>query len=498
VDKEVESYNLTLKRIGSGGDPADDGVTFLVNVSTGRRYLGPVPGKPDFHRLPKGNYAAVTWFFGAEPDAPKTMLVDPAIGLTRDTTVTLDARAAKRVKVTVPHADAKSALAFVETQVAPDAGGSLGFGFLDATWDNTFIGQRDPASRSDRVNSTITSHWVKGGGTVEGSPYAYRLMWAADGHLPTGFTRTPAAGDLATVTAEYASQGVASGFASAYGAFDRIGGGFSALLPVTLPGRRTEYYSTEGGVTWRRELLEGDSEVVSIAVSPASRFEPGRSYTDRRNAAAFGPGFDETDLDLFRVGDQMLVAPRQHSPAGWAGFSPFGTGRTVVMRDGTVLIDEPATAAFLPVPPAEGAYKVTVEANRAAPSTLSTKVSATWTFRSATVPGEVPAGLPVSAVRFEPPLNDMNTAPANVGFAIPVRIQRQPKSSAGAARTLGVEVSYDDGVTWQRAVVIRGGQSGIAIVRHPAGAGFVSLRATSTDSAGNTLEQTVIRAYRIA
>ena len=155
--------------------------------------------------------------------------------------------------------------------------------------------------------------------------------------------------------------------------------------------------------------------------------------------------------------------------------------------------------AFLPaVPPAEGAYKVTVEANRGAPSTLSTKVSATWTFRSATVRGEVPVGLPVSAVRFEPALNETNSAPAGVTFAIPVRIDRQPTSSAGTARTLGVEVSYDDGITWQRALVIRGGQFGVAIVRHPAGVGFVSLRASAADSAGNTLEQTVIRAYRVA
>jgi hypothetical protein len=38
----------------------------------------------------------------------------------------------------------------------------------------------------------------------------------------------------------------------------------------------------------------------------------------------------------------------------------------------------------------------------------------------------------------------------------------------------------------------------VARVRHPAVDGFVSLRATATDGAGSTVEQTVIRAYRIA
>ncbi|GAA0926792.1 hypothetical protein GCM10009560_28950 [Nonomuraea longicatena] len=36
------------------------------------------------------------------------------------------------------------------------------------------------------------------------------------------------------------------------------------------------------------------------------------------------------------------------------------------------------------------------------------------------------------------------------------------------------------------------------MLRHPAGDGFVSLRAKATDTSGNTVEQTVIRAYRIA
>jgi hypothetical protein len=77
---------------------------------------------------------------------------------------------------------------------------------------------------------------------------------------------------------------------------------------------------------------------------------------------------------------------------------------------------------------------------------------------------------------------------------VPVTVQAQPGSAAGTSRDLVVEVSYDDGATWSRVPVHGGG----AILRHPAAGGFASLRATSTDTAGNTVEQTVIRAYRIA
>lgn len=74
----------------------------------------------------------------------------------------------------------------------------------------------------------------------------------------------------------------------------------------------------------------------------------------------------------------------------------------------------------------------------------------------------------------------------------------QPGSSYGEVRRLTVDVSYDDGRTWNRAplIVAPGGRQ--VLLDHPAGTGFVSLRANVADGRGNTTEQTIIRAYRIA
>jgi hypothetical protein len=58
-------------------------------------------------------------------------------------------------------------------------------------------------------------------------------------------------------------------------------------------------------------------------------------------------------------------------------------------------------------------------------------------------------------------------------------------------------VSYDDGATWAAVPVKPSREGWIATVRHPSGAGFVSLRATAVDSAGNTVTQTVVHAYRL-
>jgi hypothetical protein len=44
--------------------------------------------------------------------------------------------------------------------------------------------------------------------------------------------------------------------------------------------------------------------------------------------------------------------------------------------------------------------------------------------------------------------------------------------------------------------VTRTGDNGVARWARPSGHGFISLRATAADAAGNAVEETLIRAYR--
>lgn len=57
-------------------------------------------------------------------------------------------------------------------------------------------------------------------------------------------------------------------------------------------------------------------------------------------------------------------------------------------------------------------------------------------------------------------------------------------------RHLTVDVSYDEGRTWQRATT----HGDRIVLTHPEDARSVSLRASATDR-GATVEQTIIRAY---
>jgi hypothetical protein len=102
------------------------------------------------------------------------------------------------------------------------------------------------------------------------------------------------------------------------------------------------------------------------------------------------------------------------------------------------------------------------------------------------------------AVRFAPGLDLQNSAPVGKGFRIPVYVQRggSPTPIALPAPP-AVDVSYDDGATWKKARVTAAGQDWILDVDHPAGAAFVSLRASVADGEGNSAKHTVIRAYAL-
>jgi hypothetical protein len=63
---------------------------------------------------------------------------------------------------------------------------------------------------------------------------------------------------------------------------------------------------------------------------------------------------------------------------------------------------------------------------------------------------------------------------------------------SGGPRTLRFEVSYDEARTW-RSVTDSGDDR--LVLDHPRGASSVSLRVHLTDAQGNTVEQTVERAY---
>ncbi len=97
----------------------------------------------------------------------------------------------------------------------------------------------------------------------------------------------------------------------------------------------------------------------------------------------------------------------------------------------------------------------------------------------------------------KPTLNAQHLAPKNTSFRIPLTAAAQRDSPSSGLRAVTVHWSIDDGATWTPATVTTVGGNRFVTIPHPNTTGFVSLRAYADDWANNSVNQTIIRAYRI-
>jgi hypothetical protein len=203
---------------------------------------------------------------------------------------------------------------------------------------------------------------------------------------------------------------------------------------------------------------------------------------------------------VLRAGNQLVYAiplvsgsdPEQYtSPPGGL------TGTATLSRDGVPLgtTASPAFGAF-PIPDGAGTYTLRSVATRDVPwSVVGTAVDVAWTFHEPGLPAPAKP-LPLLVVRAEGAVDDQSRAPAGKPFVLALTAQRQPGAGEFRLAELRVEASADDGTTWTPVPAVRIGNGGLAVVRNPAGEGFVSLRITARDTEGNAVSQTVIRAYQ--
>jgi hypothetical protein len=223
------------------------------------------------------------------------------------------------------------------------------------------------------------------------------------------------------------------------------------------------------------------------------------------------PTADVLDQGAGRIDVARAVGQRVTTEGGSLSFGAFRwprgpepVSRTVTYRnDGDAAVT--LTLGGLPAPFTVTAGQVTVPAHGTAGVAVSVTPAAgaagqhqgrltdvAWTFRE---PGSAApvAPLPLLVVRAGGAgLDDQGRAPAGCAYPLVLTVQHQPGAAAPKLASLRVAASFDDGATW-RPVPVSGGR---ALVGHPARAGFVSLRISATDAAGNSVEQTVIRAYQ--
>jgi hypothetical protein len=125
----------------------------------------------------------------------------------------------------------------------------------------------------------------------------------------------------------------------------------------------------------------------------------------------------------------------------------------------------------------------------------SKDVETRWRFTS-----ERPAGdhetLPLINVDYDLQLSTMNTAPPGA-FSFGVRLRLPPGARPSPITKVGIETSWDRGVSWSAASSRCKLGSCTVQTRNPR-SGSASLRVTASDAAGRSVTQTVLDAYGVS
>jgi subtilisin family serine protease len=512
INREVESYDLTLTFLDRTSQPALSFFAFITGLDEPRfRFVGS-PQNPATLRLPRGRYVIDSEIDTVDPTLPfglsSTLVVEPELPLDRDTDVVVDARRGRPVSVTIPNDTARPAMVDIGHR-SQAAWGATSFDFLAAGFDGVYVA---PTRRlpDGAFVTWVNSTWAEPGtdGQFVDSPYVYNIVFVTEGRFPGSLAWRVRQRDLATVTNSLAAAAPGKyGDTPSWPFLPSLGEslGFAVLLPVPLPFERVEYFNG-GRQRWHPNFVQFPDlvgfEDTFIDAAPVD-YRVGRRSAELWNAAVFGPAFPNIGLPfpwVGRTGDRLdaFIPLFSDQAPTHAGFSAVATGSVTLVRDG-VEIGRSASpqAGSFELPADVGTYRLTAEASRQGDADLSSTLNATWTFRSGHVAGEEPESLPLLAVRFAPRLDLENRAAAGSKLHIPVSVERQFGSSASRITDLTVDVSFDDGQTWQPVRLTERGRNWMAVVRHPAAAGFVSLRAAVGDRDGNRVDETIIRAYRL-
>ncbi|MFD9881285.1 S8 family serine peptidase [Streptomyces alboflavus] len=496
VQREVESYDLTLKFIGRDGGPARFYSSGLIGLSglAAEEFHRPYDGSGTVTlRVPRGGYLFDAAIYQDPRDSAKGVdwLARPKLNLTRDMTLTVDARKAKPVDITVPDQGAKPVFAYAKYHVRNGDGGRMQL----MSYDHLRTAHLGPAVTDGSLHQQWGGHWTKGGR----EQYDVLVGGTVD-RFATGYAKHVKESELATVKARLGAS--APGKQAIVSPVGRLPGSSGAIagwgVRKTARSTRTFHLSTVDKAQWNWEFLQlGEGrdgalrEEATYEAVPAERYRAGRTYTKTFNAAVFGPSLGR-DLGIFREGNEITgFVPPVTDGAGHESWPDFSSVRTTLYRDGRKIAtnDDPLMGAEpFKVPAAAADYRLTTSVRRdprVAP--VSSRVDASWTFRSQKASGEV--RLPASTVRFTPKVGLDSRVPAGGTRSVPVTVQG---SAAGTnLKSLAVYVSHDRGRTWKKATV-RGGRIS---VRNPAAGKSVSFRAAVEDKKGNRATVTIRDAY---
>lgn len=496
----TEAVSLTLRHLDTAGALTPDAMTAIASLDGSvNQSVDPGTGEVTIP-LPPGRYVLVSLL--RKNDATH-LLVQPLLELTGDTTVVLDSRQAKPLAFTVDDTRVRSFFSALYFARRLDDGRMMHFDLAAGPVDRVWAGQIGPDVPADQLTSSLATHWAVPGATGDftDTPVTYNTLDTLRGKFFDGFQRQVRSENLARLVSRlHATAPGLSTTKSVTMLPPDLYAAWSRGLPRTGPGTLTEYVEPGAEVFASFQEASGSGEdwrLITELSWPASRtFVAGSTTAYTWNRAVLGP--DVGDRSAMRYGNLLRFGIGLYDDqAGNDGWGLDDSAATRLYRNGE-LVAKSGTAGALgrgtEVDPGAATYRLESEVDRPDATRRSTRISAAWTFRSDTAP-ETGQALPLWTVRFRPEVgldNQLETS------SVPFTVKHVTNAAVGRLALPSVEVSSDGGTTWRRATVVPTGDSTYqAVFAKPAGAKSLSLRAKARDSAGNTVEQTILDAVGV-
>ncbi|MBT2381657.1 S8 family serine peptidase [Streptomyces sp. ISL-111] len=497
VDREREAYEITLKAISRTGK-----VPATADVSLDD--LGGNAGFASFGsafkngvakvRVPKGTYVLNS---SVVTDPKKKWdvdwLVQPKLSVTRNTTITLDARRTKPAAITLPVKGTK--LRGIQTEY------TIATKQIDLTygWAVGGKGTLRTAHVGPKVtDGSLSQRWA--GSWNKGAAGDYNIATGGKvTQFATGFSRKYKASQFATVKLTM-GVGAVKKKTGEVAPISELPGGhqmYGAPAYQALPGVRTVRVATTDKARWALMFAQiGGKDKKGHLIYEAGYFlgnpvayKGGKSYTKTVNTGVFGPRLTGYD-GVYRDGNEISgFLPLLADGKGNDGAPEFSSVTTVLHRNGKKFAQHKDPLQgwdYFTVPAGSADYRLTSSVKHTAKiGALSTRVDVSFSFRSK----KASAKLPASTVRFTPALSADGRAKAGKTVSVPVKVQG---SAAGKnLKALTTYVSYNGGKTWKKVTV----KKGKITVKNPAKGKAISFAANITDKKGNKSTVRIYSAY---
>ncbi|MFI6121971.1 S8 family peptidase [Streptomyces sp. NPDC051064] len=354
------------------------------------------------------------------------------------------------------------------------------------------------------ADGPVTLRWK---GTAV-SPFVYNLSFPETGPVTSDRTYKVRDSKLGKSTATYEAMGVAADYVDVM-IYDRpYGGSYSAVYDtVSVPGKRTEYYSA-GDTSWQRYLSSSFPWGESLFDKPRT-YKSGSQRTESWYRGILGPSAPRDSS-----GEPQLAAERQDNligvaPGFWADNEHGGLqgsfgdmGNIRLSSGGEVLGESGWPSGVFTVPAEDAAYELTMTtAKFGSPAAVwkrSTRTETTWKFRSKRDETAYSQGIPLLFPGYDLATDGMKALAAQDDQKIGLSVTGHAGYTPGKLTAAKVSYSYDGGQTWAEATTAQQNGHWTATVNHADAAGkTVTLKTELTDSNGNSVTQTVVSAYAV-